>query len=378
MAEKKQIPDFLKLIADLLATPKGQEVAKDFNTAKDVSGQIAYDVVTTPSRVAMGFKDVLDNGGIENADPDELGRLAVEGGTMPLFGALGGVPRNAAGQVVALEHGNPLKLATMGAAAGGAGTAAYDLSQGDLDKLDWDYILDRAGPNAAKGAALGFGTGVVGELLDEADWAKRQFTRNARPSREWTDLPPSMSPPKPPVPPGSGAGRPGSAPAGSSLAQPQSAPAGRQAPPPAPPGSGQPSRAPTRSQSGGSQTSPETLEAPDGYGANHTAGARLYLDWLFDPTNPRGATPEKVASELGPYFKGLKSVSPESVRGRAANTLELLRKSLPRDLSTADRATVTRAIREATGKAGTLGIAGAAVADDDLEALLAEIMGGGG
>lgn len=374
MAEKQQLPEFVKMLVDLLATPKGQDIAKDFNTfAEKGSGAVEH-VARTGERAF----DLMERSGGDprNMDPAEIGQTALEVGTVPLMGAVGGVPKNAAGQVVALEHGNPIKLGTMGAAAGGAGTAAYDWSQGDLKELDWDYILDRAGPNMLGGAALGFGTGVVGELLDEADWAKRQFKQ--RPTPKWNDLPASVSSPTPRVPRGPGGMSPQSAGPGSSAPPQQSGRGNTPAPQPSAPGSTPPSGVPTGSQSGGNQTmSGSSGGAPNQYTEDHTKAARVYLDNLFASTNTGGRTPAQISGDLQPYFRGVGLSNPPDTRERAAETLGMLRKLLPKDLSSTDTATVMRAVRQATGKAGTLGVAGAAMSNDDLEALLAEIMGGG-
>lgn len=123
--------------------------------------------------------------------------------------------------------------------------------------------------------------------------------------------------------------------------------------------------------------------APDAknYTGKHTEIARdVMRKQLSDPS--RNMNSQTLAKEVGDEFAKRAPNVPPNVDDLAQSTM----RRLPEDLDLTNPAEVERAIQMATGwrkggKATTLGLAGAtaggAMSDPEIEALLAEIMGGG-
>ena len=109
----------------------------------------------------------------EDVSPDEVGAAALEVGTLPLMGAIGGIPRNAVGQVGApYEYPSFGSMAVAGGAAGFGGTPAYDLLttgewKGWQDEETRQRMLENGFIGAVAAPTMMFGARLADDFLSE-------------------------------------------------------------------------------------------------------------------------------------------------------------------------------------------------------------------
>jgi hypothetical protein len=252
--------------ANALATPYGYRAAQDFMSALG----IAQHILGTPSRVGEFVDRSVQAGGFQNMDPNEVGSMAAEAGFFPVLGALGGVPRNAAGMVASGgSEFHPLKYGAGGAAAAGAGTVGVDAYNGEFPGFTVDYMTDRLGPNMGYGALAGAGLAVGGALIDDIGEgvAQREKMRDLMQHQEKMKAWRSQN-----VPSTTGQRGP-TGPQGPSGFGSQVPPSGGQGPSAVPPRQGPASGTPSAPQSAGNLPSNGSgpLSTPSGdYTAEHT------------------------------------------------------------------------------------------------------------
>jgi hypothetical protein len=357
--------------ANALATPYGYRAAQDFMSALG----IAQHILGTPSRVGEFVDRSVQAGGFQNMDPNEVGSMAAEAGFFPVLGALGGVPRNAAGMVASGgSEFHPLKYGAGGAAAAGAGTVGVDAYNGEFPGFTVDYMTDRLGPNMGYGALAGAGLAVGGALIDDIgegvaqrekmrDLMQHQEKMKAWRSQNVPSTTGQRGPTGPQGPTGFGSQVPPSGGQGPSAVQPRQGPASGM--PNAPQNTGNPS---SLGSSGG------LLNPSNDYLDMHTVVARQVLNRRLND-GAATVTPDTLVADLASEFNRVGLPVPPSLRDRARETLSQMSQQNPNlRKSMDDPMQVLWGVINSTGKPGTLGLAGlgvgAAAGSDDDPALL--------
>lgn len=309
---------------------------------------VAQHIANTPQRVT-DLSNRMADGGHESMDPYEVGQASVDGGMMPLFGAIGGIPRNAAGQIGAggAEEFNPLKWAAGGAAGVGAVTVGNDIYHDEFPGFSSEYMMDRLGPNMGYGALAGAGAAVGGALLTGDPMPGRRLAVTPQPGGG-----PKGGPhgPTTPVSPGySGSQAPPSGGQGPASVGPRPGPASGT--PNAPQNTGNPS---SLGSSGGLQ------RVDKEYTEDHRRHARHVLHTLLSDES-KTVTPASLVSELTKTYNQMSMPVPSALRDRARETLRLIYEQNPnfRKSIGLDKADLTVGIYGATGKPGTLALPGA-------------------